>query len=77
MTALPAKPLNAVAISDADPASSLSYIKQKLKDASVDYNITPEEMSLIERTGGRASDLDTVREAVILCCLSMYTIFSR
>ncbi|KIJ34602.1 hypothetical protein M422DRAFT_70117 [Sphaerobolus stellatus SS14] len=58
--ALPTKPLNAVALADADPASSLSYINQKLKEASVDYSITPEERTLVERVGGRASDLETI-----------------
>ncbi|KAF8519313.1 RNA12 protein-domain-containing protein [Hysterangium stoloniferum] len=58
--ALPTKPLNAVELSDVDPASSLRYIKQKLQDAGVDYDISPEETKLIERLGGRASDLDTI-----------------
>ncbi|KAF8524033.1 hypothetical protein JB92DRAFT_1498622 [Gautieria morchelliformis] len=56
-TALPTKPLNALA--DADPASSLAFINKKLQEASVEYNISPEETQLIERLGGRASDLET------------------
>ena len=32
-----------------------------LEEASVEYNISPEETQLIERLGGRASDLETVR----------------
>ncbi|KAF8529921.1 hypothetical protein JB92DRAFT_3092871 [Gautieria morchelliformis] len=40
-TALPTKPLNALA--DADPASSLAFINKKLQEASVEYNISPEE----------------------------------
>jgi hypothetical protein len=58
--ALPAKPLNFVALTDADSASSLLYITQKLKEASIDYDIRPEEVELVERLGGRASDLETV-----------------
>jgi len=58
--ALPTKPLNAVALADADTASSLTYINQKLREASMDYTITPEEQTLVERVGGRASDLETV-----------------
>ncbi|KAF8589948.1 exonuclease [Ramaria rubella] len=58
--ALPTKPLNAIALADADSASSLSYINKKLEEASVDYNISHEEAQLIERLGGRASDLETI-----------------
>ncbi|KAF8475410.1 RNA12 protein-domain-containing protein [Gautieria morchelliformis] len=58
--ALPTKPLNTVALADADPASSLAFINKKLQEASVEYNISPEETQLIERLGGRASDLETI-----------------
>jgi len=57
---LPTKPLNAVALADADPASSLSYIKEKLEESGVGYNIPTDEQYLVERVGGRASDLDTI-----------------
>ncbi|KAF8510253.1 hypothetical protein JB92DRAFT_2831636 [Gautieria morchelliformis] len=58
-TALPTEPLNTVALADADPASSLAFINKKVQEASVEYNISPEETQLIERLDGRASDLET------------------
>lgn len=58
--ALPTKPLHSIALSDADAASSLSFVKQKLYDASVDVEICGQEARFIERLGGRASDLESV-----------------
>ncbi|KAF8504935.1 hypothetical protein JB92DRAFT_768002 [Gautieria morchelliformis] len=58
--ALPTEPLNTVALADADPASSLAFINKKVQEASVEYNISPEETQLIERLDGRASDLETI-----------------
>lgn len=52
--------MNTVALADADPASSLSYVSQKLEESGVKYEISPQETQLIERLGGRASDLETI-----------------
>ncbi|KAL1746991.1 RNA12 protein-domain-containing protein [Schizophyllum fasciatum] len=58
--ALPTKPLYSVALSDADPDTSLSYVKQKLHDAEVDASFTSAQIGLIQRLGGRASDLESL-----------------
>lgn len=59
-TALPSKPLVSIALSDADPRSSISFVKQKLKDADVLVDFTAEQTAYVERLGGRASDLESV-----------------
>ncbi|TRM59397.1 RNA12 protein-domain-containing protein [Schizophyllum amplum] len=58
--AMPTKPLYSVALSDADAATSLSYVKQKLQDIDVEANFSSEQISLIQRLGGRASDLESL-----------------
>jgi hypothetical protein len=58
--ALPSKPLNLIALSDADSGSALSYVKQKLHDTGIDVEFTPEQVSYIQRLGGRANDLEVV-----------------
>ncbi|KAF8906048.1 RNA12 protein-domain-containing protein [Gymnopilus junonius] len=58
--ALPTKPLNTIALSDADSSSSLSFVNQKLQDAGVDIGISPQETQYVERLGGRASDLESL-----------------
>ncbi|CAA7267988.1 unnamed protein product [Cyclocybe aegerita] len=58
--ALPSKPLHSVALSDADSASSLSFVKQKLQDAGIDVGISGQESRHVERLGGRASDLESL-----------------
>jgi hypothetical protein len=58
--ALPSKPLNSIALYDADTASALSFVKQKLKDAGIDQTFTTEQTAYLERLGGRASDLESV-----------------
>lgn len=58
--ALPSKPLHSIALSDADTASSLSFVKQKLRDSGRDVNISGQETKYVERLGGRASDLESV-----------------
>lgn len=62
VVALPMKPLNSIALSDADSSSSLSFVKQKLQDAGIDIGISAEDTRYVERLGGRASDLESVRE---------------
>ena len=58
--ALPSKPLNQISLSDADNASALSFVKQKLRDSGLDVQFTNSQTSYIERLGGRASDLESV-----------------
>ncbi|EIN07712.1 hypothetical protein PUNSTDRAFT_114198 [Punctularia strigosozonata HHB-11173 SS5] len=58
--ALPSKPLNAIALYDADAASALSYVKQKLNDAGVNIPFSGRETEYVERLGGRASDLESL-----------------
>ncbi|KAK7015902.1 mitochondrial escape protein 2 [Paramarasmius palmivorus] len=58
--ALPSKPLNSVAIYDADAASALSYVQQKLRGAEINVQLTSEETSYLERLGGRSSDLESL-----------------
>jgi hypothetical protein len=53
-------------------------VKQKLTDAKINMDFTPEQTSYIERLGGRASDLESVCylkhfDAVVLTAYS--TIF--
>ncbi|EPQ58246.1 hypothetical protein GLOTRDRAFT_57027 [Gloeophyllum trabeum ATCC 11539] len=58
--ALPTKPLTSVALEDADTASALSFVQQKLRDAGLDYTFTKQQTAYVERLGGRASDLETL-----------------
>ncbi|TCD65369.1 mitochondrial escape protein 2 [Steccherinum ochraceum] len=58
--ALPSKPLNLIALSDADNASALSFVKQKLHDVDVEIDFTKEQISYVQRLGGRASDLESL-----------------
>ncbi|KAL4065316.1 RNA12 protein-domain-containing protein [Scleroderma citrinum] len=58
--ALPSKPLNSIALSDADVQSSLLFIKKRLRDVSITSELTPAQISCIERLGGRASDLESL-----------------
>ncbi|GJE86794.1 exonuclease [Phanerochaete sordida] len=58
--ALPSKPLNLIQLSDADSGSALSFVKQKLHDAGVEIDFQPEQVSYIERLGGRAADLESL-----------------
>lgn len=59
--ALPSKPLNSIPLYDADSSSALSFVQQKLQDAGVKLEYTPADIACVERLGGRASDLETVR----------------
>ncbi|KAM5539125.1 hypothetical protein V8D89_007348 [Ganoderma adspersum] len=58
--ALPSKPLNQISLSDADNASALAFVEQKLHDSGVDVEFTRDQTSYIERLGGRASDLESL-----------------
>ena len=69
--------MSAVALTDADPASSLSYIDQKLDESGAKYEISYEETQLIERLGGRASDLETVGVPDLPAESALITTFER
>lgn len=57
----PSRPLNTIALSDADAETALAFVQQKLKEAKLDIQLTSKTTASIERLGGRASDLDNVR----------------
>ncbi|KAJ7697118.1 RNA12 protein-domain-containing protein [Mycena olivaceomarginata] len=50
--ALPSKPLNTIALHDADAASALAFVKRKLEDADIDLEYTREQVASVERLGG-------------------------
>ncbi|KAF4578617.1 mitochondrial escape protein 2 [Pleurotus pulmonarius] len=58
--AIPSKPINSIALSDADTSSALSFVKQRLRDSDIDVHFTRSETELVERLGGRASDLESL-----------------
>ncbi|PPQ63196.1 hypothetical protein CVT24_005741, partial [Panaeolus cyanescens] len=58
--ALPSKPLNTIALSDADAKSSLYFVRQKLQDAELSSDITDSQLPYLQRLGGRASDLESL-----------------
>lgn len=64
-TALPSKPLNSIALYDADSASALQFVKQRLHESGIDADFSEKETAYVERLGGRASDLASVRS--LLC----------
>ena len=53
--------MNQISLSDADNASALSFVEQKLHDSGLDVKFSQAQRSYIERLGGRASDLESVR----------------
>ena len=73
--ALPSKPLNIIALADADKASALSLVKEKLHTANVDVDFGREETEYVERLGGRAEDLESVSETTIPNCMILNTLF--
>ncbi|KIJ17097.1 hypothetical protein PAXINDRAFT_167891 [Paxillus involutus ATCC 200175] len=58
--ALPTKPLNSIALHDADAGSALAIVKKRLRDVGLSAELTASQISCIERLGGRASDLETL-----------------
>lgn len=54
------KPLNTITLSDADEETALAFVQLKLKEAKLDFELTPKATASIGRLGGRASDLDNV-----------------
>ncbi len=53
--ALPTKPLNSVALADADETNSLDYVKDKLR-----IDLSAEDSHQINKLGGRMIDLETL-----------------
>ncbi|EGO21697.1 hypothetical protein SERLADRAFT_362954 [Serpula lacrymans var. lacrymans S7.9] len=58
--ALPSKPLNSIALYDADASSALSFIRQRLHDAGTNIELTTDQTVCIGKLGGRASDLESL-----------------
>ncbi|KIY43695.1 hypothetical protein FISHEDRAFT_52862 [Fistulina hepatica ATCC 64428] len=54
--ALPTKPLHTIALYDADSATALAFVRDKLRRG----NLTPRQVQCVERLGGRASDLESM-----------------
>ncbi|KAL0063290.1 mitochondrial escape protein 2 [Marasmius tenuissimus] len=63
--ALPSKPLNNIPVYDADPTTALEYVQKKLKDADVNVQLSREEVTYVERLGGRSSDLESLIHKVV------------
>ena len=59
------KPLNTITLSDADAETALAFVQQKLREAKLDIELTSKTTASIERLGGRASDLDSVRPLIL------------
>ncbi|KAJ6500400.1 RNA12 protein-domain-containing protein [Mycena sanguinolenta] len=58
--ALPSKPLNTIALYDADASSALAFVKRKLKDADINLEYSREQVASVEKLGGRATDLESL-----------------
>lgn len=56
--ALPSKPLNSIALYDADAPTALSFVCRRLHEAGITSDLTPAQKKAIERLGGRTSDLE-------------------
>jgi hypothetical protein len=53
-----------VALYDADFASALQFVKQRLHEIGVEAEFTSAQTAYVERLGGRASDLASVSNFV-------------
>jgi hypothetical protein len=49
-----------IALSDADNASALEFVKAKLHEAGIEIQFSHDEREMINYLGGRASDVATV-----------------
>ncbi|CAE6515824.1 unnamed protein product [Rhizoctonia solani] len=58
--ALPSRPLTSIALSDADADTALKYVTWKLSDVGVAQSLHSNELKIVEKLGGRISDLDTL-----------------
>jgi hypothetical protein len=54
-----------IALADADPASALSFVQDKLEQFGVGTTLSQDQKLLIDRIGGRSSDLEAVSEDVL------------
>ncbi|KAF5391771.1 hypothetical protein D9757_001714 [Collybiopsis confluens] len=57
---LQSKPLNLVALYDADETSALAFVQEKLYEADIKGSFSPEEKGYVERLGGRSVDLESL-----------------
>lgn len=63
LSALSTSPLNYISFSDADSESALAFVKSRIAEVEGRTpSLSSKEVELICRLGGRASDLQTVRE---------------
>lgn len=58
--ALPSRPLTSIALTDADSDTALKYVTWKLSDAGVERLLQFNDLKIVEKLGGRISDLDVV-----------------
>ncbi|KIK63729.1 hypothetical protein GYMLUDRAFT_40790 [Collybiopsis luxurians FD-317 M1] len=58
--ALQYKPLNVVALYDADETSALAFVQEKLHEADVKTSLSQEEKLYVQRLGGRSIDLESL-----------------
>ncbi|KAF8599618.1 hypothetical protein BDV93DRAFT_526000 [Ceratobasidium sp. AG-I] len=56
--ALPSRPLTSIALTDADSDTALKYVTWKLSNAGVVRSLELNELKIVEKLGGRISDLD-------------------
>lgn len=56
VSALPSKPLNSIALADADSKAALSFVAEKLGDSHPE--MTEKDKSLVSIFGGRMNDLE-------------------
>jgi hypothetical protein len=54
-----------VPLYDADAATALQFVKQRLRETGIESDLTPEQTAYVERLGGRASDLASVRPCLL------------
>jgi hypothetical protein len=54
-----------IALADADSASALSFVQDKLQQFGVNTTLSQDQKLLIDRLGGRSSDLEAVSEDVL------------
>ena len=75
------KPLALVTLADADNASALTFVKQRLYDVDLGIKFSKNQTALVERLGGRASDLESVSDigidALSHLLIALYSLFTR
>lgn len=58
-----------IVLADADSASALSLVKEKLHSANIDVDFSRDETEHVERLGGRAEDLESVSGTLKWACI--------